>query len=116
MAAYARRLMACLALIVRKLLRPAELGARSHSPLPAFSSALADQVTLEVGDAARSVDSSRPCELEVSQSGSPSDRNAAPALPMRAPFDESITCLSHVTLKSRMASSIFFSSEVISRG
>jgi transposase len=32
--------------------------------------------------AAKSVDNSRPCELEVSQSGSPSDRNAAPALPM----------------------------------
>jgi hypothetical protein len=32
--------------------------------------------------AANSVDNSRPCELDVSQSGSPSDRNAAPALPM----------------------------------
>ena len=32
--------------------------------------------------AAKSVDNSRPCELDVSHSGSPSDRNAAPALPM----------------------------------
>ena len=34
--------------------------------------------------AAKSVDNSRPCELDVSHSGSPSDRNAAPALPMRS--------------------------------
>jgi hypothetical protein len=34
--------------------------------------------------AASNVESRRPCELEVSQSGSPSDRNAAPALPIRS--------------------------------
>jgi hypothetical protein len=33
--------------------------------------------------AAKSVDNSRPCELDVSHSGSPSDRNEAPALPIR---------------------------------
>jgi hypothetical protein len=42
-----------LALVVRKLSRPSELGARSYSPLPAFSSALVDQVTLEVGDSGK---------------------------------------------------------------
>src|SRR5215510_10125656 len=34
--------------------------------------------------AARSVESSRPCGLEVSHSGSPSERNTAPALPTRS--------------------------------
>ena len=34
--------------------------------------------------AAKSVDNSRPCELDVSHSGSPSDRNEAPALPIRS--------------------------------
>ena len=67
-----------LALVVRKLSRPAELGTRSHSPLPAFSSAFTDQTM-----AAKSVDNSRPYELDVSHSGSPSDRNEAPALPIR---------------------------------
>ena len=38
-----------LALVVRKLSRPAELGARSHSPLPAFSSAFTDQIAFKVG-------------------------------------------------------------------
>ena len=47
------------ALVGRKLSRPPELGARSHSQLPAFSSAFTDH-------------NSRPCELDVSQSGSPS--------------------------------------------
>jgi hypothetical protein len=34
--------------------------------------------------AASSVDNSRPCELPVSQSGSPSERKLAPALPIRS--------------------------------
>ena len=38
-----------LALVGRKLSRPAELDARSHSPLRAFSSAFTDQIAFKVG-------------------------------------------------------------------
>jgi hypothetical protein len=54
-------------LIVGKLAFAAELHTVGHSAI-----------------AASIVDSSRPCELPVSQSGSPSDRKDAPALPMRS--------------------------------
>ena len=57
-----------------------KLDAIGHCALAAFARALAYQVALKVGIAASSVDSKRPCELDVSHSGSPSERNAAPAL------------------------------------
>jgi hypothetical protein len=73
-----------LALVVRKLSRPAELGARSHSPLRPSPVRSRIRSRSKSAMAAKSVDNSRPCELDVSHSGSPSDRNEAPALPIRS--------------------------------
>ena len=73
-----------LALVVRKLssrpnLMPAAIARLRPSPVRSRIRSRSKSAM-----AARSVDNSRPCELDVSHNGSPSDRNAAPALPIRS--------------------------------
>jgi hypothetical protein len=68
------------ALIVGQFALAPELHPLGYGALTAFAGPLADQLTFNSAMPASKVESNRPCALDVSQRGSPSDRKAAPAL------------------------------------